>query len=823
VVILNLSNRVRHLFILFVLALPLSLSAQTVRVEGTITNGQSETLEGVAIIFRNQTVYTDSRGFYQMLLPANKETKILFTLMGYFPDSLRIYPTQETRLVRNITLIATQTVIDQVDIIAERNTPDGGVKIKPRDLEFSAGPLSTVEGLIKTLPGVVSRSEFSSQYSVRGGSFDENLVYVNGFEVYRPFLARSGQQEGLSFVNSAMVDDIYFSAGGFAPRYGDKMSSVLDITYREPEPFGIRAQGSFLGGSMTAEGRTFKDKLGVMVSGRYRTNQVLLGQTDLQADYRPRFTDVQALLSYRLSDEWHFEFLGNYARNNFQVIPQTSSTKFGTLNEALQLNVFFEGQEQYFYTTRFGAVKATFRPERNIQLDFIATAYQTVEEELTDVIGYYRLAELNNNLGSDEFGDVKLLRGVGAFQSYLRNRLDAIVVNAEHKGMYITKAGTLRWGMRWQRDDILDRYKEWERIDSAGYAVPHRPSAIDSIFNDTTIFYTPAAGLPLWESYDSRAGVISHRITGYLDFERTWQQDSSIWQIIVGARSHYWTFNNQITVSPRTSISYTPGKRKYLTWRLAGGYYHQPPFYREFRDIQGGLNPEILAQLAIHAVLGLDYQFKMWNRPFKLATEAYYKAMRNLIPYEIDNVRIRYSAQNEADGFAAGIDLRINGEFVKGTESWASLSLFRVLEDLSTDNSGYIPRPTDTRFNFAIFFQDYLPGDPTFRVSLNLYVTGGFPFGAPQTPRAEQVFRAPPYRRVDLGFIKVLKEEGKDHKWKTLNSFRSVWIGVEVFNLLQSRNTVSYLWVRDVSSARQYAVPNYLTARLLNIKLTLKI
>ena len=811
-------------FLLFLfLAFGTVLFAQTVRVEGTIKNGQGETLEGVAIIFRNQTSFTDSRGYYQILLPADKETKVLFTLIGYFPDSLRIYPTEEQKLIRNITLIAKQTVIDQVDIVVDRPEPESGVNIKPRELEFSAGPLSTVEGLIKTLPGVVSRSEFSSQYSVRGGSFDENLVYVNGIEVYRPFLARSGQQEGLSFVNSDMVADIYFSAGGFPARYGDKMSSVLDITYREPEPFGIRAQGSLLGGSLTAEGRTFKDRMGIMVSGRYRTNQVLLGSTDLQAEYRPRFTDVQALLTYRITDEWRIEFLGNYARNNFQVVPQTSTTKFGTLNEALQLNVFFEGQEQYFYTTRFGAAKATWRPERNIQLDFIATGYQTVEEELTDVIGYYRLAELNNNLGSDEFGDIRLLRGVGAFQSYLRNRLDAIVFNAEHKGMLIGNKGTYRWGLRWQRDDIVDRYKEWERIDSAGYSVPHRPSRIDSVINDTTIFYTPTNGLPLWESYDSRESVVSNRIMSFIDYERNWRQDSSVWQLIVGARSQFWTYNNQLTFSPRASISYTPGKKKFLTWRLAGGLYHQPPFYREFRDIEGGLNPDIRAQLAAHIVLGLDYQFKMWNRPFKLVTEAYYKHMSNLIPYEIDNVRVRYTARNEAVGYAAGVDLRINGEFVKGTESWASLSLFRVMEDLANDDAGYIPRPTDTRFNFAIFFQDYLPGDPSFRVSLNLYVTGGFPFGAPQTPRAEQVFRAPPYRRVDLGFIKVLKEEGKEHKWKMLNSFRSVWIGLEVFNLLQSRNTVSYLWVRDVSSARQYAVPNYLTARLLNIKLTLKI
>lgn len=808
-------------FILF--AYGAQLTAQSARVDGTVTNQKGELLEGVAVIFRNQTAFTDSRGYYQIKIPIDKETKLLFTLIGYYVDSVRIKPLTEANIQRNVVLVAQQNLIGQIDVVGQRDVPESGVKIKPRELEFNTGPLSTVEGLIKTLPGVVSRSEFSSQYNVRGGNFDENLVYVNGIEVYRPFLARSGQQEGLSFVNSDMVSDIYFSAGGFPAWYGDKMSSVLDITYRKPEPFGVRAQASFLGGSLTAEGRTLKDRLGVMVSGRYRTNQLLLGSTTLQADYRPRFTDVQAYITYLLTDEWQIEFLGNYAKNNFQVLPQTSATKFGTLSEALQLNIFFEGQEQYFYTTRFGALKANWRPFGNAHLSFYATAYQTVEQELTDVIGYYRLAELNNSLGSDDFGEIKLLRGVGAFQNYLRNRLDAIVLNAGHDGVYSTKKGTIRWGLRVQRDDIVDRYKEWERIDSAGYSVPHRPSQIDSVLSDTAVFYTPITDLPLWQHFDTRASVVSHRVMGYAAYERSWRTDSSVWQLNTGVRSHYWSFNRQTTISPRASLSYTPGKKKFLTYRIASGLYHQPPFYREFRDLQGGINPNIRAQMAAHLVLGLDYQFKMWNRPFKLVTEGYYKQLYNLVPYEIDNVRIRYSAKNEAIGYSGGVDLRINGEFVKGTESWASLSVFRVMEDLENDDAGYIPRPTDTRFSFAIFFQDYFPRDPSFRVSLNLYVIGGFPFGPPQSERAAQVFRAPAYRRVDIGFIKVLKEEGKIHKWALLNNFRSVWLSAEVFNLLQTRNTVSYLWVRDISVGAQYAVPNYLTARLLNVKLTVKI
>ncbi len=803
--------------------LSFALAAQNALVTGTIKNSIGEALDGVAIQFRGTVEYTNSQGQYVISIPANRKTKIVFSLIGYIPDSLIVTPKPGQEIVANFTFTPKENVLAEVDVVSESRIVESGTDLKPRELEFNVGPLSTVEGIIKTLPGVVSRSEFSSQYSVRGGSFDENLVYVNGIEVYRPFLARSGQQEGLSFVNSDMVGNIYFSAGGFPARYGDKMSSVLDITYRKPEPFGVRLQASLLGGSITAEGRTAKDRMGIIGSVRYRTNQLLLGSTDLTAEYQPVFTDVQTLITYELTDEWHLEFLGSYAKNNYKVIPQTSTTKFGTLNEALQLNVFFEGMEQYFYTTAFGAVKATWQPERNLSLDFIASGYQTVEQELTDVIGYYRLGELNNNLGSDEFGDIKILRGVGAFQSYLRNRLDAIVTNAEHKGTLTNKNGALRWGLRWEHDDIIDRYKEWERIDSAGYSAPHVPSNIDSIYNDTTVFYTPAVGLTLFESYDTRSAVISDRIMGYVDYEKNWRKDSTIWSAVIGVRSQYWTYNQQVTVSPRFTATYIPGKHQNMTYRFSTGFYHQPPFYREFRDISGTLNPEIRAQEAIHFVAGLDYQFSMTDRPFKFVTEVYYKKLNELIPFSIDNVRVRYAAENSATGYTAGIDLRLNGEFVKGTESWASLSLFRSMEDIEDDGAGYIPRPTDTRFSFAIFFQDHLPTDPTFRVTVNLYVTGGFPFGAPGTERKEQIFRAPPYRRVDLGFIKILKEEGKDKKWDFLNNFRSVWIGLEVFNLLQSRNTVSYLWVRDASTANQYAVPNYLTARLLNLKLTFKI
>lgn len=811
--------RVLHLIVIaFCVALQ-SSNAQVARISGVVQNTENQPLDGAIVSFRGELIFTDEKGKFNFEVPANRKTKLHVSMVGYAADSATVNPKPGESLFLTFTLKASNNVLTEVEIIDREQRAEGGTKLNARELEFNTGPMTTVEGLIRSLPGVVIRSEFSSQYNVRGGTFDENLIYVNGIEIYRPVLARSGQQEGLSFVNSDMVSDIYFSAGGYAARYGDKMSSVLDIKYREPEPFGMRVQASLLGVNVTAEGRSANNRLGAIGSFRYRNNQVLLGSTDLTADFQPQFTDVQTLITYQFTDEFHVEFLGNYGRNNFRVEPQTAQTRFGTLQEALQLNIFFEGHEQYFYTTVFGALKGSWYPRKNITLDFISSAYQTVENELTDVIGYYRLAELNNNLGSDNFGDIALVRGVGAFQNYMRNSLDAIVLNLEHQGQWINPWGTVRWGARLQHDNIADRYKEWERIDSAGYSVTHNPTRIDSIINGQ-IFFTPTEGLELWKHFDTRANAISNRYMGYGEIEKAWFQTNRTIRMVGGVRGQLWTWSGQFTLSPRLAISMTQNNK---TWRLSGGWYHQHPFYREFRNIEGETTRDIRAQLAIHAVAGLDYSYEKWGKPFKFSTELYYKAMNHLIPYEIDNVRLRYSAVNNAVGYAAGIDMRLNGEFVKGTESWGSLSLFRVMENIEADSAGFIPRPTDTRFSFAIFFQDYLRTDPSFRVSLNLFVTGGFPFGPPGSERKEQIFRAPPYRRVDIGFIKVLKEEGKESKMKALNHFRSMWVGLEVFNLLQSRNAVSYLWVRDVSTTGQYAVPNYLTARLLNLKLTFKI
>lgn len=828
--------RLAQLFLLGLILGSSTLSAQT-QVFGTVTDNTGKGLDGVRVSVGDYYTLSDASGSYELNIAPGKNLLVSFLNFGYLPDTLYINIEKNQKKELNRTLTLLPIVFEDIDIVDRKGRFDNQVEVSVKSIEAFVGPNSGVEGIIKTLPGVSSYSELSSQYSVRGGNFDENLVYVNGIEVYRPFLVRNGQQEGMSFVNSQMVSNVRFSAGGFEARYGDKMASVLDITYRKPNEFGLSLEGSLLGGNLVYEDVFANKRLSALVGARYRTNQLLVGSLDTEADFVPQFTDIQAYLTYDLTDEWELNFLGNYSRNLYQVIPESRTTDFGTLQESLRLNVFFDGREDYDFTTRFAALGAKYKPSKNLVLNFQSSVFQTTEQEYFDVIGAYRLGELNTNLGSDQFGDISFTRSIGAFQNYARNYLDAIVANVSHNGLYDKDEVTWRWGVKFQMEDIIDRYKEWERIDSAGFNVPNGSgfnydSLIVTTFDDQG---NPIAGnvytsilqeneLELFESFASRVTLNTLRATAFVERSEIVPLDSAGDLFYnVGIRTHYWTFNNQNVISPRASLSYKPNWGSDMVFRLAAGMYYQPPFYREMRNLEGGVNEEIRAQRSIHFVLGNDYNLRIWNRPFKMVTEVYYKDFAQLIPYDMDNVRIRYRAENNARGFATGIDYRINGEFVPGIDSWASISVMTIREDIEGDGAGYLPRPTDQRLNFKIFFQDYLPNDPSFRVSLTLAYGTGLPFGPPQATAAERVFRLPDYRRVDIGFSKVLKSESKTYDSKFLNSFRSLWVGVEVFNLLDITNTISYLWVKDISTAREYAVPNFLTPRLLNVKLVAKI
>jgi len=705
------------------------------------------------------------------------------------------------------------TLLDEVEV-RESRPEDERTLVKGKDIEFTTGAEGGVEGVVKTFAGVSSRNELSSQYNVRGGNFDENLVYINGFEVFRPFLARAGQQEGMSIIHPHLVGNILFSAGGFSALYGDKLSSVLDVQYkRGGEELDTKVESSLTGVNISAT------KAGMdweILSGfRYRNNALLLNATDIQSDYFPSNADGQILARKWFDNGTSLEIFGHLSHNRMNQVPQNRETSFGSLQEALRLTVFFDGQANFGYDTHFLSARWNQRLGRGF-LSFSATGFHTTEREITDVIGYYRLSELNNDLGSDDFGEISLVRGVGAFQDYRRNFLDAYIVNAKYAEGRFFDAGKLNWGATVQGENIYDRYKEFQRIDSAGYSLPHRESQLDSVIGGR-LYSTPLDNLDLYTHVSATQLITNTRLKGYVNWEGKWATDKGIWTYNAGVRTQYATLNGELRISPRFKLFYKPNEEG-RTFTIAAGLYDQYPFYREMRQKDGVLNTEVQSQNAMHFTVRSDKDFEMWGRPFVWSFETYYKDLNRVNLYDIENVRIRYAANNNAIGRIYGFDSRVNGEFVQGTDSWFTFSLFKA-EERPTDDfaQGWFARPTDTRFNFAVYFQDYLPNDPSTRLSLTLMVGGGFPFG-PDGPGDgisdpwERVFRSPPYRRADIGFIKVLKG-----KWT--EQFDEVWVSAEIFNLLQARNTVSYLWVRDVSAAGQYAVPNYMTNRLINFKM----
>jgi hypothetical protein len=502
------------------------------------------------------------------------------------------------------------------------------------------------------------------------------------------------------------------------------------------------------------------------------------------------------------------------------MVPKNRDTDFGTINEALKLRIYFEGQEVDKYETYFGALSTSYQPNTQLQLQFTTSAFQTFEQENFDILGEYWLYQLENNLGSDEFGDIAFDRGVGKYINHARNSLSARVINFSHRGNYNQDALKVDWGFRMQKEDIEDKISEWNLIDSAFFNFPHPADSIGLPSN-------PNQQIVMSELLKTQINLSSYRNSGYMQVSK----DIGNLTINAGTRGSYWTYNEELLLSPRASLAYAPIWKKDVVFRAATGIYYQSPFYRELRTPKGTLNRNIKAQKSTHYVLAADYLFYKWGRPFKWITEVYYKDLENLIPYKVDNVRIQYLANDLSNGYATGIDIKVNGEFVPGVESWASLSVMKTAEDIVGDTRleengntvevGYIPRPTDQRVNFSMFFQDYIPNKPNYKMHLNLVYGTGLPFGPPDGEKHQDVLRIPDYRRVDIGFSAVLKSENKQSKIKWLKPFKSIWISAEVFNLLDINNTVSYLWVADVSG-REYAVPNYLTARQLNAKLIFK-
>jgi len=836
-------TRFLFLFILLSITSPALLAQDNGVLSGNVRDQYNKPLElvNVAILGSTTGSVTDQKGNYALIVPANKDITVDFSFIGFKSKRYQVNFKPGERKELNVMLMISLTELKGVEIKDNQIRSYNYVRLDPKEAKMIPTLSGGIEAMLKTLPGVSSTNELSSQYSVRGGNFDENLVYVNGIEIYRPFLIRSGQQEGLSFVNSTLVSGIIFSAGGWDAKYGDKMSSVLDITYRKPDSAAASVQLSLLGAQAHVEGITKNKKLTLLTGVRYKTNQYVLKGLETKGSYKPNFIDVQGVVTYDLNEKIQLSALGYYSRNSYLLVPESRQTNFGTIQEAYRLNIYFDGQEVDRYRMYLGAFSLDYKPRPDLMMKFIVSGFNTRESETFDIRGQYWIGKLENAFGDEEFGNVTEVQGIGTFMDHARNYLDAGVISTEYKGSFIRKKNFLNWGLKYQHENVKDRLNEWELIDSAGYSMPDPPVIIGGITD-------PKQPLELKDAVRTDVQLTSNRLMGYV--QNTWDLlgEGRDLSVTAGIRFHYWDYNGQFLLSPRASIAYKPLWQRDVVFRFSTGYYYQPPFYKELRDLEGNLNPDIRAQKSIHFVGGMDINFLAWGRPFKFTTEAYYKYLDDLIPYIVDNVRIRYLAQNNAHGYATGIDFKINGEFIKGTESWMSLSFLKTMEDIEGDyyydyynesgekiihgytldqapvdsirhEPGYIPRPSDQRVSFAVFFQDYLPLVPTLKAHLTLIFGTGLPFGAPDSPLYKHTLRYPPYRRVDIGFSKLLV--GEKTKFKKKNPLRYIdnaWISLEVFNLFQISNTVSYIWVKDINN-REYAVPNYLTPRQLNLKL----
>jgi hypothetical protein len=794
-------------------------------VRGVILDEGNTPIENVNIkASTGEGTATNSNGFYELKIPYGVEITVVFSHISHELVKQKFLLKNGQELEYNpVMLLDVEQIATVVINTNTRLKVEGVTSISPQMLRTIKGAQPGVENILKTLPGVNISNELSTQYSVRGGNFDENLVYVNEIEVYRPFLIRSGNQEGLSFVNTDLVHNVDFSAGGFQAKYGDKLSSVLDITYRNPVDFGIRADLSLLGGSLAVETVSKDGKFSGIAGVRYRDNSLLLNSLETEGNVEPVFADAQTFLTYRFSSKFHLNFLGNISLNKYNFQPENRQTNFGTISDPVALLVFYEGQEKDQYQTYFGALKANYFVNEDLTLKFITSAYQTTEQEYFDILAQYRLGEVNTSIGDENLGEVEFSEGIGSQLTHARNDLDAFIVNVEHRGDYkIDDESTLEWSVKYTNEDIRDRLVEYEIIDSAGFSI--RP---------------PRFSEPNYQPYESFSGPITafeniralnritiNRFQAFAQYSKRTDWNGHEVFYNAGVRTHSWnvsgegiTGKTQTVFSPRAQFTIKPNWEKDVLFRVAGGLYYQPPFYRELRDSTGTVQPDVKAQKSYHLVLGNEQSFEIWDRPFKLVIEGYYKGITDVNPYTLENVRVRYSAKNNAKAYAYGLDFRLNGEFVPGTESWFSFGYLKTEENI--DDRGYIARPTDQRLKFGALFQDYVPNMPDLKMYLNLVYNTGVPGGSPSyaDPYDYQV-RLRDYRRADLGisFQVVNPERTYNAKWK--KSVKELSIGFEIYNMFDNQNSITNTWVRDVYSKSQYAIPNYLTPRVFNLRLS---
>lgn len=800
--------KIRLIAVLLFICISTALMGQKhVKITGYVRDSDGNPLELVNIRVKNTLngAMTNEKGYYSLSLAPGDSIALIYSCLGY-NKAERILPQVSTDMRLNVQMNYTSTELGEVSITAIRKQTTTLESMNADKVKLLPDPAGgSIESLVVTFAGVSSNNELSSQYSVRGGSYDENIVYVNGLEVFRPLLIRSGQQEGLSFINPDMTETINFAAGGFEARYGDKMSSVLDIVYKKPKTFEGSVSGSLLGANAYVGSSVGKF---TQVTGfRYKTGRSLLGTLDTDAEYNPNFIDLQSYMTYQLAPKWEIDFLGNLAVNNYKFIPHTRETSFGTADSPHNFKVYFDGQERDKFQTLFGALTLKHTPNDHTEVGLQASAFNSREEEGYDISGEYWLSD-SGATDPDAGSDDQAAQEVGRYHEHARNRLYSRVMNIGHYGMTRIKSNTLKWGATIQFEKINDKISEWEKRDSAGYSLPqlgNQVSVIKNLYSDNQIEST--------------------RASAYLQDAYKFRTKQGLFTLVGGIRGSYWSYNKEFIFSPRASLGFIPNFDQDLTLRFATGLYYQSPFYKELRmteeDENGNeftvLNNKLKSQRSIHFILGGDYTFRAVERNFKVTAELYYKKLDNLIPYTVDNVKLRYYGENCANGYAVGLDVKFFGEFVHGTDSWISFSLMKAQQTIRETTT--VPMPNSQGYNISLFFQDYFPGYKRVKLNLKGVLSGGLPTTAPHTGYEDGYFRLPAYKRVDIGLSYQLA--GGNDAIMDRGFFRhlkNIWLGLDVFNIFDMKNVSSYYWVTDVYN-QQYAVPNYLTGRQLNVRL----
>lgn len=807
----QMSRSYRFIILLLLCAASMTDAAAAVKITGIVTDEKNEPLEFATIRIKGTAIGSTSGldGKYTISAPDADTIRVVFSCIGYEESNRKLIEPKGS-VTLNVKMTPTSYSLNGIEVTEIQKQTGAIQKIDASSYKLAPDASGNgIESMITTMAGVSSGNEMSSQYNVRGGSYDENSVYINGIEVYRPQLVSSGQQEGLSIINPDMVGAVSFSTGGFPARYDDRMSSVLDITYREPANFEGAASLSLMGGSLSlgSASRRFTQLHGL----RYKSNSSLLGSMEDKGEYDPRFFDYQTSMTFRFNDRWRASFLGNIAINNYKFIPESRTTNFGTSTDAKQFKVYFDGQEKDKFETWSGALALTFRPNKANEFSLLASGFLTNELVTYDISGEYWLDQAGTSGGASGDGGIGGELGVGRYHEHARNRLKASVLGLDLRGATGISNHNLSYGLSIKHRSVFDRTREWELRDSAGYSLPATPDALKVIYN-----------------LDSRHDISLNSIAFYAQDAWRMSTDAGFFNINGGIRMSYTDYNSEFLFSPRISAGFVPDKHPKWAFRFATGLYYQSPFYREFRmpvtDADGNtviaLNDQLKSQRSIHFIFGTDYTFRAFERPFKLSGEAYYKVLGNLIPYEIENLKLVYTGVNGGSGHAAGIDMKLFGQFVPGSDSWVSFSLMNTSQKLNGVN---VPLPSDRRYSFALFFTDYFPKFPKLKFNLRGIFSDGLPVTAPRSTRDKGYFRAPAYKRVDIGLAYGLVTPPKDGEVRTGlgRIFKSIWLGVDVFNLLDISNVSGYYWVTDVNDI-QYAVPNYLTRRQLNVRLSVE-